>query len=208
MGSNGGADGVSRFGEAVALLRRNGVRAVAFDMDQTAVSRHSRGRLRRTDLDAYLNQSVPDFVHLVPLLHESGIGVGIATHSDEAQYGRFIRPETHILGSELARAVLDRCFEPNVASRCLVVAYNPRARGPEGALQENRVKRFHVRQFLRHYGAEPNQILLVDDLDEVVDDCRSHCGIHAVKVNPATGFCLQDLLEYDFQLHEQAQSGR
>ena len=111
-----GIDDPSRFSEAIALLHRNGVRAVAFDMDQTAVAQHSRGRLRRTSLDAYLGRAVPDFVRLVPLLQEAGIGVGIATHSDEAEYdGRWVRPETHVLGSELARALLERSFEPAVA---------------------------------------------------------------------------------------------
>jgi hypothetical protein len=199
-------DDPSRFDEAVSLLRRNGVRAVAFDMDQTAVAQHSRGRLRRTHLDAYLSNVVPDFVRLVPLLQQAGIGVGIATHSDEAEYGLFVKPETHILGSELARALLERCFEPSVASRCLVVAYNPRARGPEGSLQENRVKRYHVRHFRQHFDVEEShQILLVDDLDEVVDDCRSHCGTHAVKVNPATGFYLQNVLDYDFQPYQKSE---
>jgi LmbE family N-acetylglucosaminyl deacetylase len=192
-----------RLDEAAEALARLGVRVVAFDMDQTAVAMHSRGCLPRDPraLGEYLDRATPDFVDLVPLLRRSGIGVCIATHSDEAEYGGLIRPSTHILGSELASALLDRCFDPKVAQSVLVVAYNPRARGREGALEENRVKRYYVRQIRSHFGvsaAASDQILLLDDLKEVVDDCRSYCGIRAVQVDPRTGFRLQDVLEYEF----------
>jgi hypothetical protein len=191
----------SRLDEAVAKLRRHGVRIVAFDMDQTAVAMHSRGCLSRDEraLGGFLDRASRDFVDLVPRLHQNGVGICIATHSDEAEYGRFVRPATHILGSELASALLSRYFEPEVADSCLVVAYNPRARGTEGTLEENRVKRYHVRRIRSHFGVtSPDQILLLDDLKEVVDDCRAYCGIHAVKVDARTGFRLQDLLEYEF----------
>jgi hypothetical protein len=67
------------------LLKSEGVKVVAFDMDQTAVSMHSRRRLRRGDpFDDFLGIVSKDFRNLVPLLHEHGFGLSIATHSDES----------------------------------------------------------------------------------------------------------------------------
>jgi hypothetical protein len=191
----------SQLDEAVRLLRRHDVRVVAFDMDQTAVARHSRGCLSRDEkpMREFLDRATPDFVDILPALHGSGIGICIATHSDEAEYGGWIQPETHILGAELASALLARHFESDVAGGCLVVAYNPRARGREGSLEENRIKRYHVRRIQNHFGVtSPRQILLLDDLEDIVDDCRAFCGIHAVQVDGRIGFRLQDLLGYEF----------
>ena len=71
----------------VGLVQGHGCRVVAFDMDQTIVTAHARGRLRRDDLHAaYAQRVAPDFVRVVPALREAGIGLAIATWSDKLRY--------------------------------------------------------------------------------------------------------------------------
>lgn len=53
-------------------LRAAGVRCVAFDMDQTLVDRHSRGRLRKSKFDWFASHTTPAFLTLVPKLVSAG----------------------------------------------------------------------------------------------------------------------------------------
>eukprot|EP00934_Nitzschia_sp_Nitz4_P002762 Nitzschia sp. Nitz4//scaffold1_size375055//307071//307497//NITZ4_000322-RA/size375055-processed-gene-0.164-mRNA-1//-1//CDS//3329541183//2752//frame0 len=87
--------------ECLACLQNHKVKLVAFDMDFTAVAAHSRGNLLRSKLDEYISKVSPAFLALVPRLYESGFYLGIATHSDEAQFDDTVRRDTHILGEEL-----------------------------------------------------------------------------------------------------------
>ena len=92
--------------QCLQLLRDHSIRVVVFDMDQTAVAMHSRGRQKRTNLDVFLEKVTPDFRRLVPHLHEHGFGLSIATHSDEQEFKTggqafLIDRTTHILGKEL-----------------------------------------------------------------------------------------------------------
>jgi hypothetical protein len=200
----------------LALLRQHGIRLVVFDMDQTAVVAHSHGKLKRNELDAFLNKASADWVHLVPALHEAvlmvpavpaartaaaGFSVAVATHSDAAEYGRkdpSIQPATHILGDELARALVDRHFSPATAAAIFCVAYNPRHRGAHGQMEEHRIKRYHVLVLQQHFGVDAAEIIFFDDTPQVVQDCRETCGVHAVQVDPNQGFVFADLLSYNF----------
>jgi hypothetical protein len=179
------------------LLREHSIRLVVFDMDQTAVAAHSRGRLERAELASFLNHATADFVSLIPRLFAAGYSMAIATHSDAAEYGskKEVQPETHILGEELARALVDRHFPADMARAFFIVAYNPRHRGPEGELQVNRIKRHHMRMLMNHFQVQAAaDILFFDDTPHVVDDCRETCGVRAVQVDAQVGFQLSDLL--------------
>jgi hypothetical protein len=189
------------------LLQEHSIRLVVFDMDQTAVGAHSRGRLERTELSKFLDHATPGFLSLVPRLHEKGIGMAIATHSDAAEFGQEdeqVQPATHILGEELARALVDRHFSSDISQAFFIVAYNPRHRGLEGELEHNRIKRYHMRMLHNYFeqvqggaGApEPAETLFFDDLPHVVDDCRETCGVRAVLVDPKVGFQLSDLINH------------
>ena len=48
--------------ELVRVLAALGVRVAVFDMDQTMVALHSRGRLRRTEVASFASRVTPDFV--------------------------------------------------------------------------------------------------------------------------------------------------
>jgi len=179
--------------QCIAVLKREKIQVVAFDMDLTAVSSHSRGCLLRTELDNYLSQVTPDFLTLVPELHKFGFHLAIATHSDEAEFGGEVQPETHILGTELATALVSK-FEPETASSIFIVAYNPRHH-PDDAADENKlIKRYHMNLLKEKFQVEGKNIIFFDDTEHVVDDCRKTCGVHAFVVDPNHGFRLIDLL--------------
>jgi hypothetical protein len=185
------------------LLQEHSIRLVVFDMDQTAVAAHSRGRLERSEpaFSTFLNSATADFVRLIPrLFAQGGVNMAIATHSDTAEYGvvdQQVVPETHILGEELARALVDHHFPAEMSSFIFIVAYNPRHRGAEGLLEDNRIKRHHMRVLTNHFQIQdPADILFFDDVQHVVEDCRETCGVRAVLVDPEVGFQLSDLIHH------------
>ncbi|CAM9292436.1 unnamed protein product [Choristocarpus tenellus] len=177
--------------ELANALKFSGVKVAAFDMDQCLVAQHSRGRMTHQNLPKFLAKVTPDFLIAVPILIEEGLNVAVATHSDRAEYnwlqGR--TPRTHLLGEDLVWAVLNACF-PHRAASFFVVAYNPRARSwfPR---EENRGKRLHVRLIAEHYGVDASEVILFDD-DQ--DNVSLSQGFRAVKVNPAVGFRISDLM--------------
>jgi len=182
--------------QAIELIERHGVKVVAFDMDFTAVAAHSRGSLRRSCLDEYALKSTKSFREIVPRLHHLGIGVAIATHSDEAEFSaaRGVVPESHILGNELAVQVLKANFPPKIVETVKVVAYQPNVR-PEAAHDESFLyKRFHMRELCEHFKVKPGEILFFDDLRHIVDDCKRYCNVHAIQVDETRGFHLEDLI--------------
>jgi hypothetical protein len=166
----------------------------------------------------YLQAAAPPFVQLVPALHAAGFFLAIATHSDEAEYDTAgstggtssaaaaaaavgIHKETHILGHELATALLDRYFSAAIVAAFCIVAYNPRVRLGNGSadkeVENHKVKRYHMRRLQEHFGVEdPSRILLLDDTPAVVQDCRDFCGVQAVLVQSAEkGLQWSDILQ-------------
>jgi hypothetical protein len=188
-----------RLQTCLTLLKTHGIKIVAFDMDFTAVAEHSRGKLARSDLESYLSRATSAFQQLVPLLHENKFGLAIATHSDEAEFGGPIQPETHILGKELATALVERHFDSSISSSFFIVAYNPRVH-PEDTVEENKIKRFHIRKLREQFGVDAEEIIFFDDTLAVVADCSETLGVRAIHVNPVTGFCIEDMIFYLGQL--------
>lgn len=182
------------FRKCVKQLKERKIKVVAFDMDQTAVSVHSHGELRRDKLNEYLLQATPDFVKLIPRLHEEGIGLAIATHSDEAEFRGEIKPDTHVLGSEIAKALVEKYFSCEIASAFLIIAYNPRVR-PGGDKEENKIKRYHMHNISEHFKCRPEEILFLDDTESVVKDCNEFCGVNTILVDPRRGFQIHDILD-------------
>jgi len=98
---------------------------------------------------------------------------------------------THIVGTELVNKVLQESFKNEVIEKIFIVAYNNKCHGTEGLKDENLYKRHHIREVCRHYNVKPNQILLFDDEQANVDDCRK-LGVVMSKVDPAVGFRISD----------------
>ena len=110
-------------------LYKLGCKVFAFDMDLTAVAQHSRGRLARKDLPAYLSKVTPSFVALAKALdrinrggHRQGPGHrvfgAIATHSDAKEHDQDRPQSTHIIGQPLAEAVLTAALPADSCDRC------------------------------------------------------------------------------------------
>jgi len=182
--------------ECIALLQSKNIQVCVFDMDLTAVAAHSRGRLRLGQrMDEYLAKATPAFCALVPLLHEAGIGLAIATHSDEAEYdGINVKREIHILGTELARALIQRHFSEEIAEAFFIVAFNPRIRKVTD--ERDLIKRYHMRTIKQHFSVQnPEQIVFFDDLERTVKDCADFCKVRAIQVDETVGFQFKDLLD-------------
>jgi hypothetical protein len=166
-------------------------------MDQTAVARHSQGRMERgTPLEDFCGLATPAFLAMVPALHAAGVGLAIATHSDELELTiqrHRMDPATHIIGSELANAVLTTHFHDDVVRAFHIVAYNPKVRSTKHD-EANKVKRHHMKYLQQSFGVEAHEILFFDDVPHIVEDCANVCGVHAVLVNAQVGFQYHDLL--------------
>jgi hypothetical protein len=182
----------------IALLQSQSIRVCVFDMDLTAVAAHSQGCLLRSELDEYLNKATPSFRAIVPKLHGAGIGLAIATHSDEAEYGGHVQPETHILGAELARALVEYHFDADVAKAFFIMAYNPRVRGVTD--HQDLIKRHHMRHILEWFAVPPHQIVFFDDIEATVKDCVDYCNVRSIQVDATAGFQCKDILNNLLQL--------
>ena len=138
-------------------------------------------------------------MEIVPKLYANGTKLAIATHSDEQEFvsGRqasSIDPKSHILGRELALAVLRHSFSDDIASSFFIVAHSPRAHNQmDDPL--NCFKRYHMREVRNHFKVAPTNILFFDDDEAIVNDCVNHCGVKAFKVDEETGFRMRDLLD-------------
>lgn len=183
----------------ITVFQSQSIRVCVFDMDLTAVAAHSHGCLLRRDLEEYLNKATPCFRAIVPQLHASGIGLAIATHSDDAEYaGGHVHPETHILGTELARALVEYHFTTDVANAFFIIAYNPRVRGVTDP--RDLIKRHHMRQIRERFAVPSQQIVFFDDIEATVEDCVDYCNVRAIQVDPTVGFQCKDVLDNMLQL--------
>jgi len=148
-----------------SLLLEGGFKSVAVDLDQTAVSAHSRGSLLRSLLPAYLEKITPDFVELARACQARGVGVAVATHSDEAEYGSLLfglnNARRCVMGGELASLVVKAALSDGAHESVFIAAYNPRAR--RDTSPNNAGKQEHVRRAAAHFGCDPSQVMLLDD---------------------------------------------
>lgn len=187
--------GATRFARVAAELQSKGVRAVAWDMDRTLVHAHSHGRMTKVGLAEFARCISPDFLGLAAALHAQGIHQAVATHSDRAEHTDAMPPETHLLGEDLASAVLRASpLEKKVVDSFLLIGYNPGVRAAQGdaeaARPANQAKKRHVRQIAAHFQVAIEAILLLDDLH---DNCTNTEGCLVVRVDAAHGFRLFDI---------------
>ena len=120
-------------------------------MDQCIVAEHSRGSIRRTGRSLYnfVQKVTPSFAIFANKLHNNGIRMAIATHSDAAEYNDIYRhPRDYIIGEELASKVLEYSVR-EIMDSFYIVAYNPRAR--KNFNLEDANKKYHIRKIAKHY---------------------------------------------------------
>lgn len=165
---------------------------VAFDMDQCAVAVHSNGSLRNEehDIRAYVEKATPDFILVSKLLHQKGIKLAIATHSDAAEHGPTRPLGEYILGDALVQRVLEHAV-PSIAASFKVVAYNPNARDNEDP--NDAAKKFHIREIAEHYSVPPSRVLLFDDDINNVSDTAD--AFMSIQVSEKCGFQISTALQ-------------
>jgi hypothetical protein len=172
-------------------LLHAGVRVVAFDMDLCMVAMHSHGYLRRNvkDVREYTNRISYDFISCVRALHQRGIKLAIATHSDTFEHGIFRPINTYILGESLVRACLTASV-PELLHDFFIVAYNPTTRGNRDIVDAHKKK--HIRDIATHFGVARSEVVLFDN---DIDNCKDSDGsFSAYQVDANKGFELQSAL--------------
>ena len=128
-----------------------GVKCVAFDMDQCTVAQHSMGSMSRHGdaLKKFIARTSSSFAPLARNLHQQGVLLAIATHSDAIEYSTKNRSDKdYIIGDELVQRVLEHAL-PDLACKFYIVAYNPKARGNFEEKSQN--KKHHIRSIAEHY---------------------------------------------------------
>ena len=200
--------------ECARLLEELGVKAVAFDMDQTMVAAHSHARMSKARVqEDFVARVSPDFVKLAPLLAQRGIHLAVATHSDRREHTDAVRcarlhngggfgshcvcacqtpPETHLLGEDLAEVVVRSVLPTEISRDFCYVGYNPKCYGAEGELEENLAKIRHVRIIADHFGVKVAQVALFDDVQDNIDTTSV---FHAFLVDGTTGFTAEGVNE-------------
>lgn len=167
---------------------------VCFDLDQCAVRRHSRGRLLRTELSAFVDDVSPDFVRAVPALIEQGVRLAITTHSDLGQHcaskPRGDGPNAVVLGDDLVHEVLQRAV-PDHAHEFFVVAWRPKS---HNAQEMDLGKRRHVRTVAAFYGVSIEDCILFDDdvSNCALTDVSEGRKFQAFRSDPDLGFRFSD----------------
>ena len=144
------------------LVRWN-VRVVVWDMDRTMSSSHCGSGLRIRELDDYIGKASSDFVLAArALAKDPRFVLAVATGSDPEEYSLPGQSRaTHILGPDLARALLAvHCPEAASAFE-VMVGFDSRLHGNRAA---DKGKRHHMRVIAEHYCVhDTSTMLLIDD---------------------------------------------
>jgi acetyl esterase/lipase len=170
------------------IVQNTNVKVVVFDMDQTIARKHSRGSLPRMFANSFISSISPDFCFFARSLHNCGIKLAVATHSDSFEYNFIKSQDAFIIGDELVKLVLETAV-PDLASYFHIIAYNPAIR-KDGHHIDNQNKRLHMRLISQHYQVKREECLLFDD-DE--GNVINNSGFKAVLVDWKTGFKFNDV---------------
>jgi hypothetical protein len=177
-------------------VKSNGFKVVVFDMDCTMSRSHCGPGLLRDKLDEYIGNASPDFIHALQILSkQSEIRCAVATGSDPAEYNLPGQsPDTHILGPDLATAVISAHCPDALHLFEIMVGYDYRlhdVESDETCAYENREgKRHHMRLIKDHYGVDHREMVLFDD---ATSSLINEDGWVGVKVNKKHGFRFSDL---------------
>mmetsp|Transcript_29088 Transcript_29088/g.73707 ORF Transcript_29088/g.73707 Transcript_29088/m.73707 type:complete len:239 (-) Transcript_29088:46-762(-) len=169
---------------------------VVFDMDRTMSRGHCGQGLPRDQIQGYLDGRSHDFVEAAKALSELGRHrLAVATGSDPLEYdlpgqGR----DTHILGPDLAAALLDRWCPEARAKFEVMVGYDFELHGGNA---HDKGKRYHMRRIAEHYGVEFRQMVLFDDSQGCLENEDGWLG---VKVSDSVGFRFEDCFEHHGEL--------
>lgn len=177
-------------------LKANGFKIIVFDMDCTMSTSHCGPGLLREHLDDYISNTSSDFIHLLHRISKQNeIRCAVATGSDPVEYGMPGQStETHILGPDLATAVISAHCPDALSLFEIMVGYDYRlhdVESDESCDFENREgKRHHMRLIKNHYKVEHHEMVLFDDAKSSLINEDGWVG---VKVNKKYGFRFSDV---------------
>ena len=149
-------------------LARWGIRVVVWDMDRTMSSGHCGAGLEKAKLDDYVAEASMDFVIAAKALAaDPRFVLAVATGSDPAEYDLPDQSRaTHILGPDLARALLETHCPDAASAFEIMIGFDCRLHGNRS---EDNGKRHHMRAIAEHYGVDSADadamscMLLIDD---------------------------------------------
>jgi hypothetical protein len=175
--------------ELIDIFKANNIKVVIFDMDQCIVNMHSRGLLKRKNIDLFLKKIKKDFIIFSTILFEHDIKLAIGTHSDEIEYNALKTEKNYIIGKELVEILLSKTV-PDIQNQFKIIAYNPMQHSNKSSL--NTYKKLHIRKISEFYNVSTSECLLFDDDQGNIDNTD---GIfNAYKVNVNEGFELNSYL--------------
>jgi hypothetical protein len=173
----------------IDIFKVNNIKVVVFDLDQCIVNMHSRGLLKRKNVDLFINKIKIDFIIFSKLLFESGIKLAIGTHSDDVEYNVLKTEKNYIIGKELVEVLLSKTV-PDLKNHFKIIAYNPVQHNNKLSL--NSYKKLHVRETSEFYNISTTECVLFDDDQGNIDNTDNL--FNAYKVNVHEGFELNSYL--------------
>jgi len=173
------------------LMARH-IEVVVWDMDHTMGSGHcGTGILHGAAVDAYVAGASRDFVEALGVLSSlPGLKLAVSTASDPLEYDLPGHSrDTHMLGPDLARELIGRCCPEALPRFDLMVGYDPDLHPEDPKLPGKSVA---MRRIAAHFGADPSQMVLIDDSPNAL---QTTDGWYGLLVRGRAGFSFLDCEE-------------
>eukprot|EP00008_Paramoeba_atlantica_P008033 CAMPEP_0201497300 /NCGR_PEP_ID=MMETSP0151_2-20130828/64773_1 /ASSEMBLY_ACC=CAM_ASM_000257 /TAXON_ID=200890 /ORGANISM="Paramoeba atlantica, Strain 621/1 / CCAP 1560/9" /LENGTH=198 /DNA_ID=CAMNT_0047887859 /DNA_START=24 /DNA_END=620 /DNA_ORIENTATION=+ len=184
--AEGAVDVVDKY---VVALKKKNVKIVTFDMDRTMSSSHCGSGLLRSELQTYISSASHDFQVLAKRLHHHGLRMAVATGSDPVEYEiKGQSRETHILGPDLATALITSTIPETLPTFGIMVGHDPRLHSD---VQSFSGKSFHMRKIQEFYRVSFEEMILIDDYAPALINDDGWIGVRVL--DPLVGFRLADL---------------
>ncbi len=171
----------------IKWVHLNEIKVIAFDLDKTLTSSHSRGVLKKTDLPAYIDSCSEYFKAIIlDLLEEKDIHVAITSYTDVIYYLKYNK-EDYLAGWDLANAFL-KGIGLNDHHLDLIIKL---CRFPSLHKEKCVGKLWHLDKLKTIFNISPHNILLLDDSSNNVLNSKPY---RAIKI------CGESLCEDDIPL--------
>jgi hypothetical protein len=171
-------------------------------MDLTMGSGHCGEGLPHAEIDKYIAGASPDFVEAARVLSRiPDIKLAVATNSDPAEYdlpGQ--SPQTHMLGPDLARALISHLCPDALPSFEIMVGFDHNCHKD---VPWSPGKSWHMRRIADHYKVPFQRMVLIDDTASRLENTDGWRGV--LVRDQCTGFHFEDCFVDDC-LHPRLQS--
>ena len=178
-----------------------GFMVIVWDMDCTMSAQHCGTGIPKDRLQDYISSTSKDFITVMnaiaeisetsPNNHISKVRFAVATGSDPIEYGMHGNTkETHILGPDLATAIINQYCPKTLPLFEIMVGYDCREH-PEDQNETVNIegKRHHMRLIQKHYNVPFEKMVLIDDSPSSLINEDGWIG---VRVKGDVGFRFED----------------